>query len=180
MGVFTMNPKKPEAHLQLLVTLFLIFQKSRREGLLAIERDVEQPRKSKLFTDIAEFDESNAVIYTVLCDVLRLILSGDMDTGRMARYLTSARKTADLSKKQESLFDALESSILAILDGCAPSIAMEYGRQCVPANLKPSFNELEDYLRSLNQRKESLLTREETDAILVDFFSGIDNKTGKE
>lgn len=180
MGVFAMKPKKPEAHLQLLVTLFLIFQKMRREGFMAIERDVEQPRKSTLFTDIAEFDESNSVIYTVLCDALRLILSGDQDTGRMARYLASARKTSDLTKKQESLFDAMESSILAILDGCAPSIAMDYGRQCIPANLKPSFNELEDYLRSLHQPKDSLLTREETDAILVSFFAGIDDKARNE
>lgn len=180
MGAFAGKPKKPEAHLQLLVTLFLIFQKSRREGLMDIETDVERPKDSTLFTAIAEFDDGNAVIYTVLCDALRLILTGNMDTGGMTRYLASARKTSDLSKKQESLFDALESSILAILAGCAPSIAVEFGRQCIPANLKPSFNEFEDYLRALRQRKDSVMTSEETDASLVSFFAGIDSKAGKE
>lgn len=50
---------------------------------------------------------------------------------------------------------------------------MEFGRQCIPANLKPSFSEFEDYLRALSQRKDSMLTREETDASLVSFFAGI-------
>lgn len=180
MAVFSMKPKKPEAHLQLLGTIFLIFQKSRREGLMAIELDVERPRDSSLFTAIAEFDEGNVVIYTVLCDALRLILGGNMYIGGMTRYLTSARKTSDLSPRQESLFDALESSILAILDDCAPSIAVEFGRQCIPANLKPSFNEFEDYLRDLGQRKDSVMTRDETDASLVNFFTSIDNKGSEE
>ena len=180
MGVFAMNPKKPEAHLQLLVTLFLIFQKIRREGLMSIEMDIERPRESELFTAIGEFDASNAAIYTVLCDALRLMVSGNLENGGMTRYLTSARKTSDLSKKQESLFDALESSILTILDGCAPSIAVDFGRQCIPANIKPTFNELEDYLRTLRQSKDSLLSSEESDAILVRFFAGIDTKADKE
>jgi flagellar motor component MotA len=173
MGAFAMKPKKPEAHLQLLVTLFLIFQKSRREGLMSIEMDIERPRDSALFTAIAEFDEGNAVIYTVLCDALCLIVGGNLETGGMTRYLASARKTSGLSNKQESLFDALESSILTILNGCAPAIAVEFGRQCIPANLKPSFIEFEDYLRTLRQRKDSVMTSEETDASLVSFFAGI-------
>jgi flagellar motor component MotA len=162
MAMLSIKPQKPEAHLQLLVTLFLIFQKIRREGLMSIEMDIERPADSALFTTIAEFDDGNAPIYTVLCDALRLMVGGNLDTGRMARYLTSARKTSDLSKKQESLFDALESTILAILYGCAPSVAVEFGRQCIPANLKPSFNEFEDYLRILRRRKDSVMKPEET------------------
>lgn len=180
MGVFAMKPKKPEAHLQLLVTLFLIFQKIRRKGLMSIEMDIESPKESELFTTIGEFDASNAVIYTVLCDALRLIVGGNLDTDRMTRYLASARKTSDLSKKQESLFDALESTILAILNGLNPSVAVEFGRQCIPAILKPGFNEFEDYLRDLRQRKDSVMISEDTDASLVRFFAGIDGQAVKE
>ena len=176
MGVFAMKPKKPEAHLQLLATLFLIFQKSRQEGLMSIEMDIERPRESELFTAIAEFDEGNAVIYTVLCDALRLMVGGNLETSAMSRYLTSARKSCNLSKNQGSLFDAMESSILAILDGCAPSIAVEFGRQCIPAKHKPSFSEFDEHLRNLRQHQNSVMTREETDASLVRFFVGIDGK----
>ena len=179
MGTF-MKPTKPEVHLQLLVTIFLILQKVRREGLMAIEMDIESPRESAPFTAIAEFDQGNAVIYTVLCNALRLIVGGNLEAAAMARYLESARKTSDLSKKQESLFDALESTILATLDGCCPSVAVEFGRQCIPANVKPSFNEFENYLHSLTQRKDSMLTNDEADASLVCFFAGINSKAYKE
>lgn len=157
MAVHSIKPKKTEAHLQLLATIFLIFQKCRREGLMSIELAIEHPRDSPLFTAIAEFDESNAVIYTVLCDVLRLNVSGNLETSWITRYLASARKTSDLSKMQVSLFDALESSILAILDGCAPCVAVEFGRQCIPANLKPSFIQFDEFLLDVRQRKESWL-----------------------
>lgn len=180
MTVLSMKLKKPEAHLQLLVTIFLIFQKARREGLMSIETDIERPRESALFTAIGEFDESNAIIYTVLCDALRLMVSGTLNIALMTRYLVSARRTSDLSEKQESLFDALVASILTSLDGCAPAIAVEFGRQCIPANLKPGFSEFEDYLRALRQRKDSMLTSEETDAILVRFFAGIGSESVKE
>ena len=180
MTVLSMKPKKTEAHLQLLTTLFLIFQKIRREGLMSIETDIEHPKDSALFSAVAEFDERNGIVYTVLCDVLRLMVGGTLSVTLMNLYLASARKTSDISKQQGSLFDALESSILTILDGCAPSIAVEFGRQCVPANLKPSFNEFEDYLRALRQRKDSVMTSEETDASLVRFFAGIDNRAEKE
>lgn len=180
MTILSMESKKPEAHLQLLVTIFLIFQKVRRQGLMSIEADIERPRASALFITVAPFDEANAVIYTVLCDALRLIVSGNLETSGMIRYLASARKTSNLSKKQQSLFDALESCIVAILDGCTPSNAVEYGRQCIPAHLKPGFTEFEDYLRALRQKKDSILSKAEIDASLVRLFDGLDNKTLEE
>lgn len=178
MVTFALTPPKPEAHWQLLATVFLIFQKSRREGLMSIEMDIERPQDSALFTAVAAFDARNAVIYTVLCDALRLIVGGNLDTAGMTRYLACARKTSALTTRQQSLFDALESSIVAILHGCAPAIAVEFGRQCIPARLKPSFNEFEDALRTLRQRKDSVMTSEETEASLVSFFAGIEHKAG--
>jgi flagellar motor component MotA len=179
MTVLSMKPKRPEAHLQLLTTLFLIFQKIRREGLMSIETDIERPKNSALFTAIAEFDESNAIVYTVLCDVLRLMVGGTLNITLMTRYLVSARRTSELSKKQDSLFDALEASVLSSLEGCAPSISVEFGRQCIPANLKPSFGDFEDHLRGLRRCKDDMLNSEETDSVLVRFFAGIASKADK-
>ena len=176
MVTFAMKPHRPEAHLQLLFTLFVVFQKIRREGLLSIEMDIESPQDSALFTAIGEFYEGNAVIYTVLCDALRLMAGGNLETSAMRRYLASARKSCYLIKNQGTLFDAMESSFLAILDGCAPSIAVEFGRQCIPAKHKPSFSEFEEHLRNLRQHQNSVMTREETDASLVRFFAGINCK----
>ena len=165
-----MKPKKPQAHLQLLGTLFLILQQVRREGLMSIEGPVEHPAESPLFAAIAPFDESNTRVYTLLCDALRLLLGGLQNSAEMARYLAAARKTSGLSNKQQSLFDALEITLLASMDGNPPRVAVEFGRQCIPARFKPSFTEFEVFLHDINTRKESVMTRAETDAALVRFF----------
>ena len=73
MTILSMESKKPEAHLQLLVTIFLIFQKVRRQGLMSIEADIERPRASALFIAVAAFDEANAVIYTCLLYTSRCV-----------------------------------------------------------------------------------------------------------
>lgn len=177
MFALRIKPEKPEAHIQLLGTLFLICQKCRREGLMAIEMDIERPRESDVFTAVAAFDEANAVIYTVLCDTLRLIMVGNPQTSELTRYLAAARKTSNLAKKQQSMFDVLESCMLSHQEGYAPAIAVEYGRQCVPAGLKPDFNALEDYLRTLPRENNRVLSSVEMDASLVQFFDSL-NKPG--
>jgi flagellar motor component MotA len=174
MGLFSIKNKKIEAHLQLLGTLYLILQKVRKEGLISIEEDIEQPRKSPCFIATAPFDDVNAAVYTVLCDVLRLMVGGTLNTEIMSRYLAAARKTAGLTENQLSLFDALELTIIAILEGCAPQVAVEFGRQGIPAKLKPDFNEFEDFLRAIRTRTNNIMNRDETDAALVNFFDGID------
>ena len=38
-----------DPHLQLLGRLFLVLQMIRKEGLMSVEKDAENPRESKLF-----------------------------------------------------------------------------------------------------------------------------------
>ncbi len=169
MRLSVIEPSKLDPHLQLLATLFLVLQQICREGLMSIESDIDQPRKSESFTSIAPFDEANAAIYTVVCDALRLMVGGNLDLGDMTRYLTAARKTAGLAAEQHSLFDVLELTLLSVLNGAAPQVAVEFGRHGVPASVKPGFTEFEDFLR----KKSTLMTRAETDKALETFFAGL-------
>ncbi|MFZ4535464.1 hypothetical protein [Propionivibrio sp.] len=173
MSVFSMKPRKPEVHMQLLGTIFLILNQVRREGLMSIEGPIDDPEKSSLFTAIAGFDKPNAAIYTVLCDALHLMVGGNLDPQDMARYLVAARKTTGLSEPQQSLFDSLELALIATLEGKAPQVAVEFGRQGIPAKIKPGYNEFEDFLRKIRTQNNSVMNREESDAALVSFFDGI-------
>ncbi len=173
MGLSVIEPSKLDPHLQLLATLYLVLQQVRREGLMSIESDIDQPRKSELFTAIAPFDEANAAIYTVVCDVLRLIVGGNLDLGDMTRYLAAARKTAGLAAEQHSLLDVLELTLIPTLNGTAQQVAVEFGRQGMPASVKPGFAEFEDFLRDIRRKKNSLMTRVETDQALEGFFAGL-------
>lgn len=47
--------------------------------------------------------------------------------------------------------------VIAILDGYAPLVAVEFGRQRVPTTIKPSFIELENFIRELRREDGGVL-----------------------
>jgi len=65
-------------YLDLLSFLFEVLTKIRKEGMMSIESDVEEPEKSALFAKYPELLQSHHLIEFV-CDYLRLMLSGNMD-----------------------------------------------------------------------------------------------------
>ena len=159
------------AHMQLLGTLFLLLRKVRVNGLMSIENDVETPQKSAVFAAIAPFDAANATAYTFLCDVMRMMVGGNLNAAEMTAYMAAYRKTTIIEGFQDSMFDVICLSLTAALQGYAPQVAVEFGRQGFPAAIKPSFGELEDYLRELGRGPEP--TAENVAAQLEAFFDSI-------
>lgn len=43
--------------------------------------------------------------------------------------------------------NVLKVALLAFIGGAAPKVAVEFGRRVIPANVKPSFAELEESFR---------------------------------
>lgn len=72
------SPHNPDAYLQLLSLLFEIIQKQKKEGLIALEADVENPQSSKLFLKYPALQKF-PLAQTFLTDYLRLIISGNLD-----------------------------------------------------------------------------------------------------
>lgn len=64
-----------EGSLQILGLLYEVFTRVKRDGALAIEKDVEEPGKSELFNKYPAFLENHAAV-DMLCDTLRLMLMG--------------------------------------------------------------------------------------------------------
>jgi flagellar motor component MotA len=167
--------RKVEAHLQLLGTLFLILGRIRTYGLLSIEADIEDPENSPLFNSVAAYDKANDAVYTVLCDTLRLMLYGNLDADGIKHYLTAYRKTAGLSEVQESLFETIRLMLIARLENHTPQIAAEFGRQGIPAQLKPSFTELEVFLKDLSRDHEGIpKTYQDVEAALDNFYASLE------
>jgi chemotaxis protein MotA len=75
---FSGSKHTPEAYMQVLVLLFEIIQKQKKEGVVALEADVENPGASPLFKRYPAISQF-PVALTFLCDYLRLIISGNMD-----------------------------------------------------------------------------------------------------
>ena len=64
-------------YLELLALLYQLFSVIRREGLIAIERHIEDPSSSDVFTRFPDVsNDSHALEF--ICDYLRLMVIGDM------------------------------------------------------------------------------------------------------
>lgn len=64
-------------YLQVMALLYHLLGKARREGMLAVERDIDEPQQSPLFSDYPELLDDPMII-TFITDYMRLILSGQM------------------------------------------------------------------------------------------------------
>jgi chemotaxis protein MotA len=45
----------------------------------------------------------------------------------------------------------LKTAIVAFVSGAAPQVAVEFGRRVIPANVKPSFEEIEQAIRRIKK-----------------------------
>lgn len=68
-----------QRYLDTLKMMFLLFNKARKEGLVAIESDVEEPAKSPLFSKYSAF-VSNHHIRDFVCDTMRMAITGGAST----------------------------------------------------------------------------------------------------
>jgi len=73
-GIFQSGEITKEAYLDLMVLMNRLFRKIRKEGLLAIETDVDNPKKSAIFSS-HESIISDQQSLDFICDNLRVIIS---------------------------------------------------------------------------------------------------------
>lgn len=73
-GIFQPGEINKEAYLDLMVLMNRLFRKIRKEGLLAIEADVDNPKQSAIFSDHKSI-VSDQESLDFICDNLRVIIS---------------------------------------------------------------------------------------------------------
>ncbi len=64
-----------EAFLDLIQLLYETFQFAKKEGLIALEKHVEEPKSSSIFSKYPTFLENHHAV-TFFCDTLKVLLSG--------------------------------------------------------------------------------------------------------
>jgi hypothetical protein len=80
-----------------------------------------------------------------------MCFSGYAKVDDLRIYSEAYRKTTVLSDEQASLFECAKLYLLASLD-YGPATAVEFGRQGIPANIKPSNYDLEEFLHKTYSR----------------------------
>ncbi|OUR95912.1 flagellar motor stator protein MotA [Gammaproteobacteria bacterium 42_54_T18] len=77
MAVFGGKKHNQETYMDLLALLYELFNKARRNGLMAIEEDVEDPSASELFLRYPRITMDQQLL-DFICDYLRIISSGNL------------------------------------------------------------------------------------------------------
>lgn len=157
-----MFSKKPSIHIVFITTLYLLVNKIRKEGLMSIEMDVECPEDER-----SQFARAPELLkyplhLEFMRDVLRVMVSGNLSPEQLGVFAATAKKAyMEADGKDESLWDCIWAILYACLQGNAPQIAADFGRQAIPPKLRPSFNELEDLLKEARRSHQQKTQRPE-------------------
>ena len=79
-------------YMELMALLFDILQKARKEGLMAIENDVENPHESELFKKYATVGHDHHVV-EFITDYLRMMVSGNLNAHEIESIMDSEIET---------------------------------------------------------------------------------------
>ncbi|GGE71237.1 chemotaxis protein MotA [Paenalcaligenes hominis] len=76
-GALKSSPYNKALYMELMSLLFALLTKARRDGMMAIEADIEDPKQSAIFTAYPAILRDNLLI-EFICDYLRIMISGNM------------------------------------------------------------------------------------------------------
>jgi chemotaxis protein MotA len=212
-------------YLELFALLYEILAKVRKEGLMAIESDVDAPHESPVFTKYPKIVSDHHVV-EFITDYLRIMVGGNLNAFEIENLMDNEIEThhhegevpaqvvaklgdampafgivaavmgvvhtmesvgippAELGiliahalvgtflgillaygfvgplstlleqKHNEStkLFNCVKVTLLASLNGYAPQVAVEFGRKVLYSTERPTFGELEEYVKQSKSR----------------------------
>ncbi|MDO8681870.1 MAG: flagellar motor stator protein MotA [Armatimonadota bacterium] len=116
MGLLKGNPYKKATFLELLQAMYDMFQHSRRDGLMALERHVEDPDTSDILANYTSFKNNHHAV-DLLCDTLKLVVMGGISV-----YDLSDMMEIDLEAQHE---DAMKiSGILSTIGDAMPGFGI--------------------------------------------------------
>lgn len=81
-----------ERYLELMALLYDILQKARKEGLMAIENDVETPEESEIFKKYPTVGSDHHVV-EFMTDYLRMMVSGNLNAHEIESLMDSEIET---------------------------------------------------------------------------------------
>ncbi len=77
-GLVKSSNYNKQIYMDLLTMMFKLFSKARKEGLMALETDIDEPHESEIFNQYPKIISNHHAIDFV-CDYLRLMVGGNMN-----------------------------------------------------------------------------------------------------
>jgi chemotaxis protein MotA len=106
MGLLKPDPYNKTAYNDLLKMMYQLFNVARKEGLLGLEKHVENPARSEIMSPYGSF-LANHHASSFLCDTLKVILTGSVGPHDLAEMMELDLETAH--REAENPVDALQA-----------------------------------------------------------------------
>lgn len=91
-GLLKPSPYNKALHMDALALLYAMFQKIRKDGLMAVESDIEEPEQSPLFEPYEKVRKDHAAMSFII-DNIRLMLTGSLDAFQLDNLMTLELET---------------------------------------------------------------------------------------
>jgi chemotaxis protein MotA len=78
LAAFGSSKYEEKRYVDSLKMMYELLQKARKEGLVALETDIEEPEKSPLFSKYEDFAKDHHAV-TFVCDTMRMAVSGGVE-----------------------------------------------------------------------------------------------------
>ena len=87
-----------EVYMELMALLYVLLNKARREGLMAIESHIEDPASSPIFSEYPRIMKDNKLM-EFITDYLRIMISGNMSSFEIETLMDEKSKPTATSAK---------------------------------------------------------------------------------
>ena len=109
LGAFKSSKYTTQRYIDCLKMMYELLQKARKEGLVALETDIEEPDKSPLFLKYEDFVKNHHAVAFV-CDTMRMAVSGGVEVFDLDQMLE-----ADMDVHHQEASDPV-SSLTTVAD----------------------------------------------------------------
>lgn len=75
--IFSYKGLSKNEYIELLVLLYKLFQKMRKEGLISVEEEIDNPEKSKIFSAHPDVMKNHHAM-NFICDSIRIVITSNM------------------------------------------------------------------------------------------------------
>lgn len=126
--VFKKNPYDKALYMELMALLYVLLNKARRDGLMSVESDIEDPANSPIFAEYPRITKDSDVM-EFLTDYLRIMISGNMSSFEIETLMdqeidTIAQERGGPSSALHTVADALPAfGIVAAVLGVVKALA---------------------------------------------------------
>ena len=84
-GLFKGSKYTKALYMEVMALLYVVLSKIRREGMMSIEADIENPHESTLFANYPAIQADHHAL-DFICDYLRLMVGGNLNPSFCARH----------------------------------------------------------------------------------------------